>query len=376
MQENIKDHRDPRGKVHNLAFVLCGIVVAILHGRKTPSSIQRFMSNRHEDMKEWTCFAAERPISNPQLGRVVRGVDWEAYNSVNNQYHGIEILYNEESDWIAIDGKELKGSILTKSTDGKKEKRGEVLVNAICHRSKISLSSTYYSGNKESEKIYVRTLLKDKDLAGFQVTLDALHCDPLTTSLIENNGGLYLVQIKGNQKILLNQVKKSILNKECLYDEKTLDKAHGRIEERRSQIYSIEDLQFADRWQTSCIKTLVVTNRYVIDVKTEKEYTEISYRISNQPVRKGDFETMDDLAKAVRGHWSVESDNYVRDVTLKEDNIKNTKGQTSRQWASFRTAALNIIRRFAPHNIPAKVEAWVDNPKLFCSDLKKIGFFS
>ena len=91
--------------------------------------------------------------------------------------------------------------------------------------------------------------------------------------------------------------------------------------------------------------------------------------------QKGDFETMDDLAKAVRGHWSVESDNYVRDVTFKEDKIKNTKGQTSRQWASFRTAALNIIRRFAPHNIPAKVESWVDNPKLFRSDLKKIGFF-
>lgn len=375
LQTDLKDHRDPRGKLHNLAFVLCGVVIAILHGRKSPSSIQRFLSNRHLELVEWTGFPSKSPISNAQLGRIVRDLDWVSYNSINIQFFGIKITEETDSDWVAVDGKELKGSILVKSSDGKKEKRGEVLVNAVSHGSKCSLGSVYYNGKKESEKIYARNLLENRDLAGEKVTMDALHCDPKTTSLMENHGGVYLIQVKGNQKTLLNQVKTSILNTPCLYDRTTLDKAHGRIEQRRNQIYSIAHLEFADRWIDSCIKTLVVTNRFVIDVKTEKEYREVSYRISNQPVWKEEFEIMDDLAKAVRGHWAVEADNYVRDVTLKEDSIKTTKGNTCRTWASFRTVGLNIIRRFIPDNIPAKIESWVDNSQYFLLDLKKIGFF-
>ena len=375
LQTDLEDHRDPRGKLHNLAFILCGVVIAVLHGRKSPTSIQRFMSNRHSELIEWTGFQSKSAISITQLGRVVRELDWSTYNCINAQYFGVEITEKEESEWIAVDGKELKGSIKVKSSDGKKEKRGEVIVNAVRHGDKRSVGSIYYHGKKESEKTYARKLLEEKDLGVEKLTMDALHCDPATTSFVENNGGVYLIQVKGNQKVLLNQVKTSIEKTPCLYDETTLDKAHGRIEQRRNQIYSIAHLEFADRWTSSSIKTLVVTNRFVIDVKTEKEYTEVSYRISNQPVRKEEFEIMDDLAKAVRGHWSVEADNYVRDVTLKEDAIKTTKGNNCRTWASFRTVGLNIIRRFMPKNIPAKIESWVDNTKNFLLYLKKIGFF-
>ena len=35
LQKDPKDVRDMRGRVHNLAFVLTGVLIAILHGRKT-----------------------------------------------------------------------------------------------------------------------------------------------------------------------------------------------------------------------------------------------------------------------------------------------------------------------------------------------------
>ena len=57
LQAELKDHRDSKGKIHNLAFVLCGVVIAILHGRKSPSSIQRFIFNRHSELVEWTLFS-------------------------------------------------------------------------------------------------------------------------------------------------------------------------------------------------------------------------------------------------------------------------------------------------------------------------------
>ncbi|MFK7983295.1 MAG: transposase family protein [Saprospiraceae bacterium] len=111
LQADLEDHRDPRGKIHNLAFVLCGIVIAILHGRKSPSSIQRFIFNRHLELVEWTDFQADSPISITQLGRVVRGLDWTTYNHINAQYFGVKVTENNDSEWIAVDGKAVSLAI-------------------------------------------------------------------------------------------------------------------------------------------------------------------------------------------------------------------------------------------------------------------------
>lgn len=369
------DHRDTRGRQHNLPFVMTGILIALLHGRKRPSSIQRFIKNRLKDLKKWTGYSAEKAVSDVQLRRIVRGVDWARYNELNQEYFGITVEQISDNEWVAIDGKELRGSLAKDAITGNKAKRGEVVINAVGHQSKVVIGQTYYRGDKESEKIHVRHLLEKSGLKKEAVTLDALHCNPKTTALVEGAKGRYLIQAKEDQKELMEELQLLINFRPCLFKQKTVDKGHGRIEIRKSRVFSIEGGDFDERWSKSGIRSLVVTERHFTEIKTGKESTETSYHISNQGVMKGAENSMKSLANAVRGHWSVEADNYVRDVTFGEDDIKTQKGNSTRIWASMRTVGINIVRKIRPINIQAKIECWTDCPKIFFCDLKNIGFF-
>ncbi|MEM6380277.1 MAG: ISAs1 family transposase, partial [Bacteroidota bacterium] len=369
---DLEDHRDNRGLEHHLGFVLTGVLIAILHGRKKVSSIHRFIKHRLDYLVELTGHDAQRAISDSQLRRVVRGVDWLKYNAINEQFFGVVIEQLCDDEWIAIDGKELRGSI-----DGKAcgAKRGEVVINAVVHGSKEVVSQTFYRGDKESEKIHVRRLLQEGNLTIRSVSLDALHCDPQTTALIEQAGGRYLIPVKANQKKLIEELRLSTKFLPCWFVHQHLDKAHGRLELRKSRIFYVQGGDFDERWQRSGIRTLVVTERNFTELKTGKESQQTAYHISNQSLRSNDTRLMKALVKAVREHWSVEADNFVRDVTFEEDNIKTQKGNATRIWAAIRTTATLMMRLIAPPNIQAKMELWTDCPTKFYEDLKNIGFF-
>ena len=369
------DHRDTRGRQHNLSFVMTGVLIALLHGRKTPSSIQRFIKNRLKHLKRWTGYPAEKAVSDTQLRRIIRGVDWVKYNEVNEEYFGVNIEQISEDEWIALDGKELRGSLSKDAATGNKAKRGEVVINAVNHQSKEVICQTYYRGDKESEKVHVRHLLEKSGLKKSSITLDALHCNPKTTSMIEEAEGKYLIQVKEDQKELMEELQLSVKFRPCLFEQNTVDKGHGRIEIRKGRVFSIEGGDFDNRWDKSGIRSLVVTDRHFTEMKTGKESKETSYHISNQCVVKGANNKMKSLADAVRGHWTVEADNYVRDVTFGEDHIKTQKGNSTRIWAAMRTVGINIVRKIRPINIQAKIDCWTDCPKIFFSDLQNIGFF-
>jgi predicted transposase YbfD/YdcC len=52
-----------------------------------------------------------------------------------------------------------------------------------------------------------------------------------------------------------------------------------------------------------------------------------------------------ELYRAVRNHWSVESDNFIKDVNLGEDNLKCYETNRSRAIASVLNVPVNLFRR-------------------------------
>ena len=78
------------------------------------------------------------------------------------------------------------------------------------------------------------------------------------------------------------------------------------------------------------------------------------------------------LFEAIRGHWSVEADNYVRDVTFGEDKIKTPKGNVSRLLANIRTWAIQLIRQTGAKNLQAQIEEFSDCPDKLAQFLKFI----
>jgi predicted transposase YbfD/YdcC len=315
------DLRDNRGKRHDLALILVGVMLALLSNRDgNLSGMQRYLKNHYERLVEVLGVEKKTPVSRSQLPIILAQVSVSGFDRLLFENYGIKL--NElEKKWFAVDGKEFRGSI------EKGNKRGEAIVQAVAHEDLQVAAQDYYSGEKESEVRAVRNLLSENGLASQKISFDALHCKVGTLEIVTREGGKYLVGLKDNQKELKKQITSAMENQNCLMKIKTEEKGHGRIETRIYQFYDVLGLEKDERWKDCQIKTAVKVKRERIELKTKKTSLEESYYLSNEV---GKYE---ELAQAVRKHWQVETNNQIRDVSLKEDKMRSKKRNYSKQWA-------------------------------------------
>ena len=315
------DLRDNRGKRHDLAVVLVGVMLALLSNRDgNLSSIQRYLEHHYERLAEVLGVEKKKAVSRSQLPIILAEVSVSGFNRLLFENYGIKL--NElEKKWFAIDGKELRGSI------AKGSKRGEAVVQAVSHADLGVAAQDYYAGEKESEVPIVRQLLSDSGLAAQKVSFDALHCQVATLEIIAHKSGKYLVGLKDNQKQLKKQICRAMENQSCLMRISTTEKGHGRVETRIYQFYDVLELEKDERWQRCQIKTAIKVKRERVEIKTGKTGVEESFYVTNEV---GKYE---ELAQAIRGHWQVETNNQIRDVSLQEDKMRSKKRSYSKQWA-------------------------------------------
>lgn len=307
------DLRDNRGKRHDVAVVLAGVTLAVLSNRDgCLSSIHRHLANYYEQLVLVLGIEKLRPVSRPQLPRILEHISVAVLDELIFSHFGVK-LNEKERKWLAIDGKELRGSIESG------EKRGEVLVQAVNHENGRTIAQNYYCGRKESEVPTVRKLLETSNLSGGKISLDALHCKPKTLEIITESKGKYLVGLKKNQKELINQVIKTSETQAALWEITENNKEHGRIETRSYQFYDLLETKKDERWKNCEIRTASKVIRRRNEVKSGKKSDETSYYVSNEV---GNYE---EIAQAIRRHWQVETNNHIRDITLKEDRMRSKK---------------------------------------------------
>jgi predicted transposase YbfD/YdcC len=307
------DLRDNRGKRHDLAVVLVGVAIAVLSNRDgCLSSIRRHLTNHYEKLVVALGVEKKRPVSRSQLPRILEKVAVEVFDNLLFEHFGIELAENERK-WFASDGKELRGSIASGAN------RGEAVVQVVAHENGRTIAQDYYCGQKEAEAVIVRNLLKESDLLGQKISLDALHCQVKTLEMIVESKGKYLVGLKNNQKELRRQVIKTSENRASFYRTKETEKGHGRIETRRYEIYDILEMEKAQRWKNCEIRTAIKVRREREELKSGKKSVETSYYVSSEV---GKYE---EIVEAIRNHWQVETNNHIRDCTLKEDEMRTKK---------------------------------------------------
>lgn len=307
------DLRDTRGKRHDLAVVLLGVMIAVLSDRDgNLSKIQRHMKKRYKTLMKVLGLPARAVVSRSQLPIILGKVSVRVFDQLLFENYGIK-LNATEAKWFAVDGKELRGSI------EKEKKRGEAIVQVVSHETLCNYKQDYYAGDKESEIPVVRKLLEDKCLRRQKLSFDALHCQVDTLEPINQAGGKYVVGLKENQKEMYWEIKQMQKYLPLVYETKTLEKGHGRIEERHYQVYDITGIYKAARWNGCGLQTAVVVKREREEVRSGKKSEEISYYLSNES------RSYQQICEAIRKHWSVETNNHIRDVTLKEDGLRTKK---------------------------------------------------
>lgn len=365
--QNIKglDLRDTRGLHHELRVVLLGITLAILSKRDgNLSSIHRYITNHNSRILESINYPFSRPISRSQLPNVLGKVCLAVFEGILFTNFGI-VLSEQERQWFALDGKELKGSIETGS------KRGEAIVMAVTHKNRIIQGQNYYSGKKESEVPAVRKLLKDNNLEREKISLDALHCKPDTLQPINEAKGIYLVGLKENQKELLQDCTDFVRFSKpdfTFSQEEIVKPKHGRKEKRTYRVYNIAKEKKDIRWDKSKIDTVIEVKREIENIKKAVKYEEISHYISNQD------NNYIELCHAIRNHWQVEVTNHIRDVTFDEDNMRSKKYEVSRSMASIRTLSYSLLGKVECTNKIAQLEKFADDFDELIKILKKINF--
>jgi predicted transposase YbfD/YdcC len=337
LQDKLPDYRDNRGKRHELSFVVVNFMLAIIQSYTalSMSGILRQMERGHDKLTKDLEVGSKKCISLSQLRRVLEGLEVDDYNTINKEYFQREIVSNTSS-WKSIDGKELRGNI-----DGViGEKRAENIVLSKDHDSLESEVIGFYSGKKDSERnVAVKYITSQEDLTNQNFVLDALHTNPEFLGLINSRNGGYVVQVKANQQLLLEEFK--LLHKHTpskIFFEKT-EKGHGRIETRKAWLYPVENNTIDNRWNKANMTQMICIRRTNIKIKTGEQSEEESFYISNRDESIGSFYTH------IRKHWTVEVGNYIRDSNFGEDKFRSFNGRIQQAVASILTTIINQIQK-------------------------------
>ena len=155
---------------------------------------------------------------------------------------------------------------------------------------------------------------------------------------------------------------------------KSIEKGHGRLEIRQASFFNISHLKLDPRWDNSGLATLIVMSRRSKEIAKQKSSAEVSFYLSNISVQKDDDQSQQELFTAIRKHWGIESDNYIRDVTFNEDGVRTKSGNQGQVLASFRTLATRLFREAKINNFQAALEKFSDCPDQFQLFLKKYRF--
>lgn len=348
-------------------MIIAGFVSATLVGRSSLSGIHRFIQNRINWLRKVTGYENAELISRAHFPRFLDRLDWDTLNDLIEKHFGIHIERDENKEWVAIDGKTLRGTV----KGGDKQS----VVLAVTHDSRKVIAQARQTGNKSSEIPVVRNLLKSSGLEQQKITLDAHHLNPLTTSQIHQAGGSYIIQVKENQPILLDKCRTLKTTGELIVENIDHDKANGRVTVRHSKLFSMESVNLDKRWRDSGMKSLTVVRRETFKASTKKTTVETSYYVSNIGINQNFAQqTVDEKAGAIRGHWGVESDNYIRDKTLNEDHVKTKYGNQAQIMGRLRGLAMGLIRKTKTKNFQAMIDKFADCPDSLVSMLKNVNF--
>ena len=280
-------------------------------------------------------------IRGAKLENIIKGVSTESLENVFVDYSLQLTEETGEISFIAFDGKVLRGSF-----DHFNDQKAAQCLSAFMTDNKIVIAHREIE-EKSNEIPAAQDLIMKLGLTGKVFTFDAMHCQEKTLKAAKETGNDAIVQVKANQKILLNDCEKTAETKQASDSYKEpADKARNRVESRKVEVYEDVILSDNEKWENVEVIIKVEREREFFDTKTKQWKTsdEISYYVSTINLSAEEF------CKGIRGHWGIENSNhYVRDVSMNEDRSRIR--DNPHIFSRLRSFALNIMRANKVKNV-------------------------
>jgi predicted transposase YbfD/YdcC len=333
----IKDPRMERKKLHSLKDILVIAVCGTICGADNWEDIAEF----GESKQEWFASFLELQNGIPShdtFRRVFILLDNIELKTLFTEWISSVVSLSEGS-LVNIDGKTLRGS--KSPADGKKALN---VVSAWAAEASVVLGQIRCE-EKSNEITAIPELLKIIDIAGCIVTIDAMGCQTEIVKEIAEKEADYVIALKGNQGNLHRDIKdyldwaERIGFKEIKSDyHQTLEKGHGRIEERRCWVTAeIDWLEGKEKWKN--LKSIVMVEA-IREVIGGRKTVERRYFISS-------LEANAELAlKYVRGHWAIENNlHWCLDIGFREDANQVREAKSAENLATLRHIGINLLKQ-------------------------------
>ena len=333
----IKDPRLERTKLHSLKDILVIAVCATICGADNWEEIAEF----GESKQEWfaTFLELENGIpSHDTFRRVFILLDSVELKRLLVEWLSSAVSLSKGS-LVNLDGKNLRGS-----REPLKGKKALNMVSAWASEQSVVLGQVRCE-EKSNEITAIPELLKILNLAGCIVTIDAIGCQTeIVREIIEKEAD-YVISLKGNQGNLHQDIKdyldwaERIGFKEIKYDYcQTLEKGHGRIEERRCWVTEeIDWLEEKGDWKS--LKSVVMVEA-IREIIGKEPTVERRYFISSLAANAKE------LLRCVRGHWAIENElHWCLDIGFREDNCQVREAVSAENLATLRHIGINLLKQ-------------------------------
>lgn len=254
---------------HKLSDILVIALATYLCGGQDYSEMQGLAEERGEALRP----LVELPNGIPNVDtfeRVLGRIDPASLLSCLNVY-GQELIGELKGKHIALDGKTIRGS---------KRKNGSTrILSAWVSEYGFSLSQSAIS-EKSNEIDSIPEVLDSLEFHGAIVTIDAMGTQTAIARKIVDAEADYILCLKGNQKILLEDTRDAFtaqLKKEV---HTSLDCDHGRVEERIYTAVSAEEaLLDVGPYGWKGLNSLIQVQRKVFDKSKGTESVDNQYYI-------------------------------------------------------------------------------------------------
>lgn len=344
----LSDRRKRRGIRYNLATVLVLLILAKLCGQDKPYGIAEWVRNRSEFLVEALQLKRSCLPHHSTYRRILdTGLDGEELEQLISEFL-THLPQVGQSVVIALDGKTLRGTITAEDPFGLH------LLAAYLPGEGVVLMQMVVEKDKENEIVVAPKLLQCLDLRDKVVVADAMHAQRNLSAQIVAAGGDYLWIVKDNQPMTRQAIEqlfapeKSVPGLGCppmdFQQAKTVNKGHGRLEERTITVSSLLE-DYLDWPEVAQVFKL---ERRFINLSTGEVDQEVRYGLTSLSRQKASPKRLLDI---VRSEWGIENGlHYRRDVTFQEDATRMTRKSVGRAMAAINNLVSSLLAIQGFHN--------------------------
>ena len=324
------DPREDRRCLHDLEVIIVIALLAVISGADDFEEIAAYARAKQQWLEQHLDMPHGVP-SAPTFWRVFSMLDAEDF-VICFQNWVEAIAARAEGEVMHVDGKTVRGS------NKRNRSLGPLHIVNVWSSTQRLVIGQHVTDAKSNEITAIPPLLRSLQIEGCGITTDAMGCQREIAATIVEQGADYVLQVKGNQETLLNQIEVLFESKTCdSVSEQTRDVDHGRIEHRQAQVISdLEMITVKEDWAGLESVIMIKSTRQVGHETSHNE----RYYISSI----ADLDA-DRALEIVRSHWTVENQlHWVLDVCFSEDASQVGKDHCAQNLALLRKWAMNLLR--------------------------------